>query len=51
MKDPKSAEEKYPIIFQLAKDLAVEDASAYSMNKKGTKGNINQADAAVYIRP
>lgn len=51
MKDPKSAEEKYPIIFQLAKDLAVEDASAYGMNKKGTKGNINQADAAVYIRP
>lgn len=51
IKDPKSAEEKYPIIFQLAKDLAVEDASAYGMNKKGTKGNINQADAAVYIRP
>lgn len=51
MKDSKSAEEKYPIIFQLAKDLAVEDASAYGMNKKGTKGNINQADAAVYIRP
>lgn len=51
MKDPKSAEEKYPIIFRLAKDLAVEDASAYGMNKKGTKGNINQADAAVYIRP
>jgi hypothetical protein len=21
------------------------------MNSKGTKGNINQADAAVYIRP
>lgn len=51
MKDPKSAKEKYPIIFQLAKDLAIEDASAYGMNKKGTKGNINQADAAVYIRP
>lgn len=51
MKDSKSAKEKYPIIFSLAKDLAVEDASAYGMNKKGTKGNINQADAAVYIRP
>lgn len=51
MKDPKQAEEKYPVIFQLAKDLASEDASAYGMNSKGTKGNINQADAAVYIRP
>lgn len=51
MKDQKSAEQKYPVVFQLARDLAIEDASAYGMNSKGTKGNINHADAAVYLRP
>lgn len=51
MKDPKAAEEKYPVIFQAAAKAAIDDASAYGLNSKGTKGNINQADAAVYIRP
>lgn len=51
MKDPKAAEEKYPFIFEFAANQAKQDADAYGLNSKGTKGNINQADAAVYIRP
>ena len=51
MKDPKTAEDKYPFIFEFAANLAKRDADAYGLNSKGTKGNINQADAAVYIRP
>lgn len=51
MKDPKAAEEKYPFIFEFAANQAKRDADAYGLNSEGTKGNINQADAAVYIRP
>ena len=51
MKDKDSARQKYPLIFDLAEKLAGEDASAYGLNGKKTKGNVNQADAAVYISP
>ena len=50
MQDQKSAESKYPFIFELASKLADKDVSAYGLDSKG-RGNINQADAAVYIRP
>lgn len=49
MKDQDAAREKYEYVFELAEKLADDDASAYGMNDKGTKGNVNQADAAVYI--
>ena len=51
MKDPQNAHEKYPEIYSIAKALAKSDASAYGLNSKGTAGNINQADAAVYLSP
>lgn len=51
MKNPEEAEKQYPFIFEFARKQAVTDAEAYGLNGKGTKGNINQADAAVYIRP
>lgn len=51
MKDQDAAREKYEYVFELAEKLADDDASAYGMNDKGTKGNVNQADAAVYISP
>ena len=51
LKDLNAAKEKYPEISALAKTLSEEDAGAYGLNSKKTKGNINQADAAVYIRP
>lgn len=51
LKDENKAKEQYPEIFALAETLAEEDANAYGLNSKKTKGNINQADAAVYIRP
>lgn len=51
MKDPQAAHEKYPKIYSIAKALAKSDASAYGLNSKGTAGNINQADAAVYLSP
>ena len=51
LKDENKAKEQYPEIFALAETLAEEDANAYGLNGKKTKGNINQADAAVYIRP
>ena len=51
MKDPQNAHEKYPEIYSIAKALAESDASAYGLNSKGTAGNINQADAAVYLSP
>ena len=51
MQNVNAAREKYPIVFGLAEELAEDDSSAYGPNKKGTKGNINQADAAVYISP
>ena len=50
MKNQESAKEQYPFIYELAANLAKEDADAYGLNKYG-EGNINQADAAVYIRP
>lgn len=50
MQDQKSAEDKYPFVFELASRLADKDVSAYGLDSKG-RGNINQADAAVYIRP
>ena len=51
MKDRESAQKQYPFIFEFAENQAKQDADAYGLNSKGTKGNINQADAAVYIRP
>lgn len=51
MKNEDDAKKKYPELAALAETLSTEDASAYGLNKKKTKGNINQADAAVYIRP
>lgn len=51
MKNQDEAKTKYPFIFELSEKMAAADASAYGLNSKGTKGNINQADAAVYIRP
>lgn len=51
MKDEANAKKQYPELAALASTLAIEDASAYGLNGKKTKGNINQADAAVYIRP
>ena len=50
MQDQKSAENKYPFVFELSSKLADTDVSAYGLDSKG-RGNINQADAAVYIRP
>ena len=51
MKNPEEARKQYPFVFEFAENQAVQDAEAYGLNSKGTKGNINQADAAVYIRP
>lgn len=51
MKDETAAKNKYPELAALAETLSVDDANAYGLNGKKTKGNINQADAAVYIRP
>ena len=50
MKNQEQAKEQYPFIFELAANLAKADADAYGLNDDG-QGNINQADAAVYIRP
>ena len=49
MKNQESAKEQYPFIYELAGNLAKEDADAYGLSDG--QGNINQADAAVYIRP
>ena len=49
MKNPKEAREQYPFIFEFAENQALRDAEAYGLTDG--KGNINQADAAVYIRP
>ena len=49
MKNQESAKEQYPFIYELAANLAKEDADAYGLSDG--QGNINQADAAVYIRP
>lgn len=51
MKNEAEAKKKYPELAALAETLSTEDANAYGLNGKKTKGNINQADAAVYIRP
>ena len=51
MKDYDKAKEKYEIVYKAANKMAEDDSSAYGLNEDGTKGNINQADAAVYIRP
>lgn len=51
MKNPEEARKQYPFVFEFAENQAIRDAEAYGLNSKGTKGNINQADAAVYIRP
>ena len=49
MKNPEEAREQYPFIFAFAENQAVRDAEAYGLTDG--QGNINQADAAVYIRP
>lgn len=49
MKDSTRAEELYPDAFAVARNAAEQDANAYGLSNG--KGNINQADAAVYIRP
>lgn len=49
MKNQESAKEQYSFIYELAANLAKEDADAYGLSDG--QGNINQADAAVYIRP
>lgn len=41
----------YSSIYNAARALATEDANAYGFNLKKKKGNINQADAAVYVSP
>ena len=49
MKNPEEAREQYPFIFEFAENQSVKDAEAYGLTDG--QGNINQADAAVYIRP
>lgn len=45
------AKEKYKEAYNQAELTAARAVNGYGLNKKGTAGNINQADAAVYISP
>lgn len=49
-KTPENIKQQYPDVIAAAESLGERDARLYGLSEDG-RGNVNQADAAVYIRP